>query len=127
MPEAPITRNQLRRLQTLSGHLWKLFGSKDWGDHELPLAERQRQFRLSFIGGKLGRELHSFPDPTKAEAVTAIRTAQACLPAEAIRNRRRGGSGTRRGKNPNAAAELVSAGTLQLLAEMKSKLGWNQE
>ncbi len=123
MPEAPITKPQLRRLQTLSGKLFGMFGSP---------GQDAREFRLKFVGGKLGRDLASFGELTKAEAVTAIRAVQARLPADAIRSRPRSagpesGRAGRRNRKGDGVPAFASAASLELLGTLRAKLGWNQD
>lgn len=122
-----LTPDQLRRIQTLWGLLWKRFSPDQ-------AAAESREGRLSFISGKVGRRIESCKDLTRSEAVTAIRAIQACLPAELVQERRPvsrdqakayGTHGRRGGKTKEV--RMTDGETLKLLNNLAHQLGWNQE
>src|SRR6185295_6447769 len=83
MPEAPITRPQLQRLQTLMGKL----SIKDG----VP-KEAKRTWRLAWVARRLElTELASFSDIGKGQAEAILKLLDKELPGESRRSRRRSG------------------------------------
>jgi len=119
-----ITGPQLKRLQTL----WGLFCRQGRG-----LDARDREARLGWIGGAVGRSLGSCNELTRAEAKTAIDAIEKHLPGEAVQHRRPSkrlaqayGTAGRKG-NKEAEIRLIDADTWRLLDTLLGRLGWDRE
>src|SRR5882762_2158351 len=78
MSEIPITGKQMKRLQTL----WGLFCRQG------QLDAKDRDARLGWVAGAIGRQVGSFRELTFAEANTAIEAVQKHLPAELLQRKR---------------------------------------
>jgi hypothetical protein len=125
MPESQISKNQLRRLQTLWGILYKHTG-------EAGAEGDSRKLRLAWIGLKIGRPVGSCKDLTVAEAKTAIDAMQKLLPPDLVRkpaaDRGQAQAYGRAGRKGAQSKEvrLPDAGTFQLLSNLLFALGWNR-
>jgi hypothetical protein len=118
-----LSSAQLRRLQTL----WGLFCRQS------NLDATDREARLSWASGTIGRQISSFKELSADEAITAIDAMQKHLPAELLwkkRPTRRAahafGVAGRRGRS-ETEIRLVDAETLRLLDALVGKLGWTRE
>lgn len=123
MPDTPISKPQLKRLQTLWGLIWGRFGTPE-GD--------KRAGRLAWLTAKLGREVESAKELTKAEAKLALEEMAKCLPAELLYRRRgawraAGTAGRKGARWRGGEAVLVSRQSLELLGTLKTALGWNDD
>jgi hypothetical protein len=130
MEDRPISKGQLRRIQTLWGILYKHSGEAGSGARG---DEDSRKLRLAWIGLKIGRQIQSCNDLTQAEAKTAIDAIQKLLPPDLVRPPRRGDRGQARaqgtaGRKGMASKEvkLPDAGTMQLLQNLMFALGWDR-
>ncbi len=139
-PATAISLRQLRRLQTLWGLHWKQV-TRD----PRPVAHDSREARIGWLAGIAGRQLSTSKELTRDEAARAIDELQKALPPDAIRRTGRGSrataygpgraramgtAGRRTGHGPRATGhdviDMVDAPTLELLATLKAKLGWDQ-
>jgi hypothetical protein len=118
-----LSPSQLRRLQTL----WGLFCRQSSTDAS------DREARLSWASGAIGRPISSFKDLTSDEAIAAIDAMQKHLPAELLWKKRPArraahayGVAGRRGRT-ETEIRLVDAETLRLLDALVGKLGWSRE
>jgi len=116
-----ISSSQLRRLQTL----WGLFCRQENFD------ATDREARLSWASGVIGRQICSFKEMSADEAAKAIDAMQKNLPAELVTRKRPSrraahalGTSGRRGRNEKEV-RLVDADTLRLLDALVGKLGWS--
>ncbi len=134
---AKISGKQMKRLQTL----WGIFVKSGFASTN----PEPRAARLLWVGETIGRQIGSFKDLSAAEAKTAIDAIQKHLPAELLTrssSRRAlparpgretaqayGTSGRSRlaGANAGGAVRMADAGTLQLLANLCTALGWTRE
>lgn len=123
MSETAISGKQMKRLQTLWGLLCRHAG----------FDPKDRALRLGWTGEAIGRPITSFRELTREEANAAITRVQKNLPAELQRRKRPGRDtarayGTAGRKNSNAKeTRMADAGTLQLLANLCTALGWTRE
>jgi hypothetical protein len=122
MEYQPISKGQLRRIQTLWGILYRHTVDGAPGD--------SRAARLAWIGLKVGRRIGSCNDLSKTEAKKAIEAIQKCLPAEAVRSSDRS-QAMAQGRDGRKGAEskevrLPDAGTMQLLQNLLFALGWDR-
>jgi hypothetical protein len=122
--DTAISGKQMKRLQTL----WGLFC------RQANLDAKDRQVRLAWVGGAVGRQILSCGELTATEAKTAIEAVQKHLPAELLRRTRPSrwaahayGTAGRRGADKSAEVRMADAGTLQLLANLCTALGWSRE
>src|SRR4051812_37983745 len=74
----PITGKQMRRLQTL----WQIFARQG------RLDPKDREARIGWVAGAIGRQIASFKEMDKLEAERAIGAIQKHLPAELLRRNR---------------------------------------
>ena len=118
-----LSSSQLRRLQTL----WGLFC------RQANLDATDRDARLSWASGTIGRQICSFKELSADEAITAIDAMQKHLPAELLTRKRPArhtahayGVAGRRGRT-ETEIRLVDAETLRLLDTLVGKLGWTRE
>lgn len=123
MTTATINGKQMKRLQTL----WGLFCRQS------NLDAKDRDARLGWVGGAIGRQLSSFRDLTAVEAKTAIDAIQKHLPAELLTKRRPSremarayGRAGRKGQR-GGELRMVDAPTLELLDRLLGQLGWTRE
>lgn len=123
---AAITGKQMKRLQTL----WGMFARVQ------KLDAKDREARLGWVAGTLGRQIASFKELSADEAKAAIDAIQKHLPAEMVEKRRPSrdtarayGMAGRKTENRKSKLEIrmADAGTLQLLANLCTKLGWTRE
>ncbi|HLZ93351.1 MAG TPA: hypothetical protein VKQ28_16725 [Candidatus Acidoferrum sp.] len=121
MVEASITGRQMKRLQTL----WGLFA------REAHLEAKDREARIGWVAGAVGRQIASFKELTAKEAAAAIEAVQKHLPPELLKRASRrtaqayGTAGRKRGGDREV--RMADAGTLQLLANLCTALGWTRE
>lgn len=113
----------MTRLQTL----WGLFA------RQARLDAKDREARIGWVAGAIGRQLASFKELTAEEARKAIDAIQKHLPAELLTKLRapRGlarayGTAGRRG-GANKEVRLADAASLELVARLRDQLGWTQE
>jgi len=118
-----ISKRQLIRLHVL----WGLFCA------QARLDARNREARLGWIGGAVGRSLGSCSELTKAEAKVAIDAMEKHLPGEAVQHRRPSkrlaqayGTAGRKG-NKEAEIRLIDADTWRLVDTLLGRLGWDRE
>lgn len=122
---ARITGGQMRRLQTL----WGLFCAR------ARLDAKDREARLGWVAGAIGRQIGSFRELSLVEARDAIRALQKHLPDELVRCRvtrdlaRAYGTAGRRTKDGKSKIEIrmADAATLALIARLRDELGWSRE
>jgi hypothetical protein len=114
----------MRRLQTL----WGLFA------RQAQLEAKDREARIGWVAGAVGRQITSFKELTAAEAKTAIDAVQKHLPPELVKARasRRtarayGTAGRRTSAHLSGEVRMADPGTLQLLANLCTALGWGRE
>jgi hypothetical protein len=137
---ASINGKQMKRLQTL----WGLFcrhrmatalaeNSKDCSSRMSWVDAKDREARLGWVAGTIGRQIGSCSELTAAEAKTAIDAIQKHLPAELLTKRRPSretarayGTAGRKGLG-DKEVRMADAGTLQLLAKLMTALGWTRE
>jgi hypothetical protein len=117
MTAAVISGKQMKRLQTL----WGLFC------RESKLDGKDREARLGWVAGTIGRQIGSFRELTAAEAV------QKHLPPELLRRKRPSrataqayGRAGRKGQG-DTEVRLADAETWHLLEVLLGKLGWTRE
>jgi hypothetical protein len=123
MTASSITGKQMKRLQTL----WGLFC------RESKLDGKDREARLGWVAGTIGRQIGSFRELTAAEAATAIEAVQKHLPPELLRRKRPSrataqayGRAGRKGQG-DTEVRLADAETWHLLEVLLGKLGWTRE
>ncbi|MGO9643004.1 MAG: hypothetical protein ACLP1Y_17060 [Candidatus Acidiferrales bacterium] len=123
-----ITPRQLKKLQTLWGHHWRL-------STDIPLCGNpaaSREGRIAWLSESLGRAIATSKELTKAEAAKAIQALMMQLP-EHLRGRKRRMSGQRAhelgtaGRRGVAAASTALPGAQELAAieSLKAQLGWD--
>jgi hypothetical protein len=126
MTASPITGKQMKRLQTL----WGLFCRQG------NLDAKDRESRLAWVAGTIGRQIESFRELTADEANTAIDAVQKYLPPELLRSRRPSrrlahayGTAGRKSARQKDGVEvrMVDAATLELLDALLARLGWSRE
>jgi hypothetical protein len=124
MTPSPITGKQMKRLQTL----WGLFCRQG------NLDAKDREARLAWVAGAIGRQIGSFKELAASEAATAIEAVQKHLPPELLRRARPSrraaqayGTAGRKSANKCAEVRMADRGTLQLLANLLTSLGWTRE
>jgi hypothetical protein len=123
MKDTAITGRQMRRLQTL----WGLFA------RQAHLEAKDREARIGWVAGAVGRQISSFKELTAAEAKIAIDAVQKHLPPELVKasaSRRTAhayGTAGRRSAHKSGDVRMADPGTLQLLANLCTALGWGRE
>jgi hypothetical protein len=123
MTASLITGKQMKRVQTL----WGLFC------RQKSLDAKDREARLGWMAGVVGRQLSSFRELSAGEANTAIDAIQKLLPPELLKRKRPSrrtaqayGTAGRRGREAGEI-QLVDAPTLELLNRLLAQLGWTRE
>jgi hypothetical protein len=118
-----ISPRQLRMLQTL----WGLFCRQS------QLDPKDREARLQWVGGAIGKPVASFRDLSANEANIAIDAIEKQLPSGWLKKKRPSrrlakdyGTAGRRG-HEQQEIRLVDAGTLELLNRLLVQLGWTRE
>jgi hypothetical protein len=130
MTTATISGKQMKRLQTL----WGLFARQS------KLDGKDREARLGWVAGAIGRQVASFKELTAAEAATAIEAVQKHLPPELLRRKRPsrdtarayGTAGRKPGRDNSRSRlageiRMADAETWHLLEVLLGKLGWTRE
>jgi hypothetical protein len=119
-----INGKQMKRLQTL----WGLFA------RQAGLDAKDRGARLGWVAGAIGRQISSCSELTAAEGKTAIDAIQKHLPAEMLMRTRPSretarayGTAGRKSAHKSTEVRMADAGTLQLLANLCTALGWGRE
>ncbi|HKI11415.1 MAG TPA: hypothetical protein VKA02_04820 [Candidatus Acidoferrum sp.] len=118
-----ISPRQLRMLQTLWGFLCQ----------RSQLDPKDREARLQWVAGAIGRPIASFRELSADEANIALDAIQKQLPAELLKRKRPsrrlahsyGTSGRRGGEA--LVVNLVDADTRALLDGLLARLGWKPE
>ncbi len=110
MTTTAITGKQMKRLQTL----WGLFC------RQANLDAKDREARIGWVAGAIGRQISSFRELRADEAKTAIDAVQKHLPAEILTR-------TRPSRRTAHSYGTAGPGTLQLLANLCTALGWTRE
>jgi hypothetical protein len=120
----PITGKQMKRLQTL----WGMFA------RHASLDAKDREARLGWVAGAIGRQISSFNELRADEAKTAIDAVQKHLPAELLKTRRPWqrtahayGTAGRLSAHKSAEVRMADAETWRLLDVLLGKLGWTRE
>ncbi len=123
MTEGPITGKQLKRLQTL----WGIFCRQANRD------AKDREARLQWAAGAIGRAVVSFRELSLGEANIVIDAIQNLLPQELLKRKRPSrrlaqayGTAGRRGQEQKEV-QLVDAPTMELLYRLLGQLGWTRE
>lgn len=122
---SPITGRQMKRLQTL----WGLFA------RQAHLDAKDREARIGWVAGAVGRQIVSFKELSSKEAETAIDAMQKHLPAELLKRGARPsrrtahayGTAGRKSAHKSTEVRMADAATLQLLSNLVFALGWTRE
>lgn len=125
MNNAQITGRQMKRLQTL----WGLFA------RQAHLDVKDREARIGWVAGAVGRQIVSFKELSSKEAEMAIDAVQKHLPPELLKRAARPsrrtahayGTAGRKSAHKTSQVRMVDGPTLELLSKLKARLGWNQE
>jgi hypothetical protein len=125
-PAILLSGKQMKRLQTL----WGLFARQS------NLDGKDREARLGWVAGTIGRQVASFKELTAAEAATAIEAVQKHLPPELLLARKRArpsrrtaqayGTAGRKGRR-DTEVRMADAETWRLLEVLLAKLRWTRE
>ncbi len=123
MSAATINGKQMKRLQTLWGLLCR----------EGKLDAKDREARLGWVAGAIGRQISSFKELTDGEAKTAIDEVQKHLPPELLRRKRPSretarayGTAGRKGHR-DSEVRMADAETWRLVELLLGRIGWTRE